>query len=349
MHRIDLIGGQRLGIGEARNKGHIPGSTGAVDVDAGLAVQKAGDAAGHRSQTARQFGSLAETFRVQTEKHEMSQHTDMLPRWVLQSARRATDTVCVQPAPHSHPADFRDNAATYARIRPGYPPALFARLKAWLGPITAPWVLDVGAGSGQATRDLATWPNVTVAALDREPAMLRAWPPPPAVLPVVGAAEALPFRDETFDLVVAAQAAHWFDFATFAREALRVLRSGGVAAIWTYGLIEIEPAIDVIIRHLHDITLGADWEPGRRHVVERYSDLRFPMRGLDVPALTLEQRWELNDLAAYLSTWSALARYRRRTGHDPLPAALSELRDTWGAGPRSLCWPLTIHAVRKPP
>lgn len=267
---------------------------------------------------------------------------------MLRSLRQATDTVDVPMILPPRSKDFRDQAATYARIRPGYPRALFECLRAWIGPLAAPSILDVGAGSGQATRDFATWPGATVVALDREPAMLRSLPADPAIHPVVATAEALPFREATFDLVVAAQAAHWFDFSAFCDETMRVLRPGGIGTVWSYGLVEIDPAVDVIVHRFHDETLAADWDPGRHHVVEGYRNLCFPYPELDAPAFTLARRWTLDELADYLSTWSGLARHRRRTGHDPLPATLDELAAVWGAKPRNVRWPLTLRAVRKP-
>lgn len=348
MDGVDLIGGQRLAVGEPRQQCDVPRTTAAVDVDAGFAVLESGNPAGHRLKSAGKLRRVGEPLGMKTKKDDVGQHALMLPRGMLRLAPRATDTVGVPTALPPRPEDFRDQAATYARIRPGYPPALFERLRAWVGPVAAPAILDVGAGSGQASRDLATWPGATVVAIDPEPAMLRAWPADPAVRSVVAAAEALPFREETFDLVVAAQAAHWFHFPIFCEEALRVLRPEGVVAIWTYGLVEVDPAVDAIVRRLHDVTLAADWEPGRRHVVEGYRDLRLPLPDLASAALSLERRWTLDDLGAYLSTWSGLARHRRRTGQDPLPAVLGELAGAWGTGSRDVRWPLTLRAVRKP-
>jgi SAM-dependent methyltransferase len=55
----------------------------------------------------------------------------------------------------------------------------------------------------------------------------------PDVPTFVAGAETLPLPDRDVDLVVAAQAAHWFDPAAAGREFRRVLRDGGaVAFVW---------------------------------------------------------------------------------------------------------------------
>lgn len=46
------------------------------------------------------------------------------------------------------------------------------------------------------------------------------------------------------DLVAVAQALHWFDFPAFFEEAKRVLRPGGIIAVWAYNLLSILPDID---------------------------------------------------------------------------------------------------------
>jgi ubiquinone/menaquinone biosynthesis C-methylase UbiE len=63
--------------------------------------------------------------------------------------------------------------------------------------------LEVGCGEGRASRDLVARGH-RVTGLDASPTLLRAADEAdPASAYVVGAAEALPFPDATFDLVVA--------------------------------------------------------------------------------------------------------------------------------------------------
>jgi SAM-dependent methyltransferase len=92
--------------------------------------------------------------------------------------------------------------------------------------------LEVGCGEGRVTRDLAARGH-RVTALDASPTLLRAAAGrDPAGEYVLGAAEALPFADATFALVVAYNVLiDVEDMPAAVREAARVLRPGGAACV----------------------------------------------------------------------------------------------------------------------
>ncbi|MFD6415618.1 class I SAM-dependent methyltransferase [Streptomyces sp. NPDC060194] len=128
---------------------------------------------------------------------------------------------------------FDSAAAEYAAHRPGYPPALFAAVEDRLGrPLTGARAADVGAGTGIATallhgrgaRVTAVEPGVAMADQLR-----RAHPRIPLVR---GDGNALPFADASLDLLTFAQSWHWTDLPRAGAEARRVLRPGGVLALW---------------------------------------------------------------------------------------------------------------------
>jgi SAM-dependent methyltransferase len=97
-------------------------------------------------------------------------------------------------------------------------------------------ILEVGCGGGQAGRWLAT-AGAQVVGLDISTAMLRHARRPPTPLPVVAAtATALPFPDDSFDIVFTAYGAIPFvaDIHALFAEAARVLRPGGA---WVYSTL----------------------------------------------------------------------------------------------------------------
>jgi SAM-dependent methyltransferase len=129
---------------------------------------------------------------------------------------------------------FDHVATTYDAHRPDYPGELFDALESALGqPLLRADVLDVGAGTGIATRALAGR-GAKVVAVDPGPgvlAVLRARSTS-RVRPLVGDGNALPLGDGLFDLVTYAQSWHWTDPARSAPEAARVLRNRGVLAVF---------------------------------------------------------------------------------------------------------------------
>ena len=129
---------------------------------------------------------------------------------------------------------FDHVAAAYDAHRPDYPGELFDALESALGqPLLRAEVLDVGAGTGIATRALAGR-GANVVAVDPGPgvlSLLRARSTS-RVRPVGGDGNALPLRDAMFDLVTYAQSWHWTDPKRSVPEAARVLHDRGVLAVF---------------------------------------------------------------------------------------------------------------------
>ena len=132
-------------------------------------------------------------------------------------------------------ARFSDRVDDYVRYRPDYPPALLDWLQREHG-VDVDWrVADVGAGTGISSkmfldagyRVTAVEPNAPMrAAAER---WLLAYKNFDAI---DGKADATGLPDASVDLVTVAQAFHWFDEETTRREFARILRPGGLAAIW---------------------------------------------------------------------------------------------------------------------
>ena len=106
--------------------------------------------------------------------------------------------------------------------------------------------IDVATGNGQAAVALAPYFD-RVIATEPSAAQLREARAHPGVEYRQEAAEAIAVESGTADLLTAAQAAHWFDWPRFCAEAARVLRPGGVLAVWSYGDCRVGPAIDRLV------------------------------------------------------------------------------------------------------
>ena len=131
-------------------------------------------------------------------------------------------------------ATFGEDAALYDRVRPGYPEQLFTDLAELAGLTEQSRVLEIGCGTGQATRELARLGCVVVA-VELSAAMaatarhnLRGFP---QVTVEVSAFEEWTPPAEPFDLVLSATAFHWIDPEIRVRKAAALLRPGGALAV----------------------------------------------------------------------------------------------------------------------
>ena len=141
---------------------------------------------------------------------------------------------------------FTNRVDDYVRYRPGYPAALFEMLigECHLGATSR--IADVGSGTGILTRALLEATGGHVVAIEPNAAMRAAAEKTLAGEPRFesrdGSAEATGLPDADVDLVIAAQAFHWFDPARTRVEFARILRrgtqpwpsarSGNVALVW---------------------------------------------------------------------------------------------------------------------
>jgi SAM-dependent methyltransferase len=127
---------------------------------------------------------------------------------------------------------FDPVAQRYDASRPGYPDALFAAIESRARPLAGATVVEVGAGTGKATRELIGR-GARVLPVDIGAGMLAQLRSRlPGVPAVVGDGIALPVQDGAADLVACAQAFHWLPLDRSLPEAVRVLRPGGAIALW---------------------------------------------------------------------------------------------------------------------
>jgi SAM-dependent methyltransferase len=237
---------------------------------------------------------------------------------------------------------FSGHANEYARYRPDYPADLFLWL-AKTSPATGlAW--DCATGNGQAAQGLADHFEQVIAT-DASEKQIENAVPHDRVSYRVAPAEDSGLEVSTVDLITVAQALHWFDLDAFYREATRVLKTGGVLAIWSYGLASIRVDVDALIHHLYQDIVGPYWPMERRLVETGYSELTFPFREIEAPAFTMHIDWSLEDLTGYLRTWSAVKRFIQDKGEDPVTLIETELEKAWGNSDAQLKinWPLNMR------
>lgn len=238
---------------------------------------------------------------------------------------------------------FSQAAAGYSEYRPTYPDTLFRYLADQVTHHNLAW--DCATGNGQAAVALAKHFD-NVIATDGSEKQLSQAPHIDNIEFRVATAEDSGLEGATVDLVTVAQALHWFNFEAFTAEAKRVLKPGGILAVWTYNLLECDPAVDTIINTFYDQTVGDYWPFERKHVETGYRDINLPMAARhDMPTFAMEQQWTLARLVGYLYTWSAVAACERAQGRNPLEDILDPLAEVWGdpEAEKRVIWPLSVR------
>ncbi|KAE8441565.1 hypothetical protein EG329_004684 [Mollisiaceae sp. DMI_Dod_QoI] len=233
------------------------------------------------------------------------------------------------------------NALSYAAFRPTYPPQLFKTVLSYhRGPSSL--LLDLGCGHGLISRELS--PSFTrVLATDPSSSMITqaSSTTSPIQYPNIefkqASAEDLSFiPDGTLDMVVAGQAAHWFDYSKVWPELSRKVRSGGTVAFWGYKdniFVDHPEATRLLDYYCYgEKTMGPYWEqPGRQILRDKYREIVPPVnewgdvervvyepgtegKGSGEGELLMGRRLKLGEVEGYLRTFSSYHNWKAGNG-----------------------------------
>lgn len=220
---------------------------------------------------------------------------------------------------------FSGHAELYASARPTYPEHFIAQI-AGLAPGRAQaW--DVGTGNGQSARSLARYFD-QVFATDPSEAQIAAATPAEGVRYAVEPAERCSLPDSSCDLILAAQAAHWFEPAAFGAEVRRLLRPGGVVAAIGYGWWYVDPEVDAIIGDLLLKSVESHWLPGNWLLIDAYRALELPGNEIRITPAAIHLGWERAEVEAYVRSWSVV----QKLGESVTDEAFAALRGIWPDG-----------------
>jgi ubiquinone/menaquinone biosynthesis C-methylase UbiE len=131
---------------------------------------------------------------------------------------------------------FSSRAESYAKYRPGYPERVLDVLRSDCGLTETSIVADVGSGTGilsemllrNANRVFGVEPNASMRKVAER--LLASFE---NFTSVEGSAEATTLPDQSVDLIIAAQAFHWFERDQASREFARILKpKGWLVLIW---------------------------------------------------------------------------------------------------------------------
>ncbi|GHG45286.1 ubiquinone biosynthesis protein [Sinomonas cellulolyticus] len=216
---------------------------------------------------------------------------------------------------------FTSGGEHYDRVRPGYPPEALA----WILPEGARTAVDLGAGTGKFTQLLVAAGLEATAVDPSEDMLAQLARQLPGVRCVVAPAEHTGLPDACADVVVAAQAWHWFETGAATREAARLLRPGGrVGLVWNQ--------LDTQVPWVH--RLSRIMHAGDVHKPDYHPPSGPELRGWE----SLEIRWEdritpegIVELAKSRSYYLRASEKHRRKVEDNLAWYLLEhLGHSWG-------------------
>jgi SAM-dependent methyltransferase len=140
---------------------------------------------------------------------------------------------------------FSNRVENYAKYRPGYPPELLEFFKGHLGLTAESVVADIGSGTGLSSRPFLEYgtivygvePNAGMRATGES--LLAAFS---NFRSIDGTASETKLDSGSIDLILAAQAFHWFDPAPTRTEFKRILKPNGyVALIWNERQLDSTP------------------------------------------------------------------------------------------------------------
>lgn len=220
--------------------------------------------------------------------------------------------------------NFSNIAENYAAFRPEFPPEFIDALCGLSLSKKLAW--DCGTGNGQVAQYLAN--NFEkVIATDISKKQIDNAIQFSNIEYRVESAESSTLEKKSVNLIVVAQAVHWFDFRKFYREASRVLDENGIIAVIGYPLLTTDyQNVNDLIQNFYFEIVGKYWDAERRFIDEKYKTIPFPFEEFDMPRFEMSYTWNYAQLIGYLSSWSAVAHYTKQNNKNPLDLIEPELK-----------------------
>jgi ubiquinone/menaquinone biosynthesis C-methylase UbiE len=226
---------------------------------------------------------------------------------------------------HPAAAAFDTAANAYESARPGYPPAAIEWLRIHLDLNERTTLVDLAAGTGKLTRELAPLAGRTIAIEPVEGMRRKLHESLPEVDCTEGTAESIPLADDSVDAMTIAQAFHWFDSHQAAKEIHRVLKPAGhVAILWNKRDLTdpVQDGIEEIVSRYRRDTPSyrtSQWG-GMRELFDELATGRIPF----AQELTREGLVERVASISFISDLAADEKHEAMTAARKLAASLKE-------------------------
>ncbi|HEY4344160.1 MAG TPA: methyltransferase domain-containing protein [Parvibaculum sp.] len=157
---------------------------------------------------------------------------------------------------------FDKVAALYDGVRPTYPDRLFDDIMAEADLVPGDAMLEVGCGTGQATRGFARR-GLKILTSDPGPDLIRVAKESLAEFPGIAFAtatfEALPVKPKAFKLLAAAQCWHWIDADIRFGKAAEALAPGGTLAVFGNVPVGLSDTMLAAFQRIYDEIAPGAW------------------------------------------------------------------------------------------
>jgi ubiquinone/menaquinone biosynthesis C-methylase UbiE len=224
---------------------------------------------------------------------------------------------------------FSSHAGDYAKYRPTYPIELIEYISSFAERRES--ALDCATGNGQAALLLTEYFD-QVFAIDLSENQIREALPHPKIRYSVSPAESTPFEENSFDAITIAQAYHWVNHERFAEEAKRIGRQNAVVAVIGYNLLRsANNHVTKLVDQFYNGVANPYWEPERKYVENNYKSAPFYFKELPVTrAFNMQIMWTIEEVEGYINTWSAIKKFIRVNGFNPVIELMQNIRTIWG-------------------
>jgi SAM-dependent methyltransferase len=257
----------------------------------------------------------------------------------------------LDPTETSDLFDHHRVAEGYASARPYLHPEVLARVSELIGrDVRVRRALDVGCGTGLssvALRALAA----EVVGFDAALAMLVRAMPSPGVSYVAAEAEALPFGERVFDLVLACGSMDWIDRPRFMPQARDLTEPGGWFVSLDFGDAGRSPEMPGLSAWYRGVFQQAcPCPPARDPIITPAEASTYGFDGPLRVDFTLDTPFTVSGYAAFLMTESsvvAVVEYGGRASEDVRAWLETELEGLFGGQSRLVTFGGYIQAMRR--
>ncbi len=242
--------------------------------------------------------------------------------------------------------NFSYQAGVDASNHPRYPEELFSYLAGLSTTTHRAYVYEIG--NNQAATYLASRFDEVISA-DMNQVKKPNAPSKNNLSYICSTAAKIPLVEKTVDLLTVSQAWHWIEAKQLEQEAYRVLRPGGLLAVWGFNLPRIDEPISKLIHHYYNHELKDHWPDERKNHEQAYADFPTRLALLPTPAFAMHQPLTTSQLLNYILRWSAtqeLIAAGKKAVYDKL---YQEVFKLLGSADKllNISWPLTLKVARK--